>query len=212
MLSRFRGESTTQEWIIFGEDIGMAPSFDMAVCERALNYLQYKSQGRRTKFAVNLSGLSIQNEHFFKNLTAKLASFKGAADRIMFEITESAAIQDLDAVSKYVQILRDQGYKVCLDDFGAGAAAFQYLQKLPVDYVKIDGQYTRRVVASERDRVLLKNLANMCGDLGIAVVAEQIELPEQAEIMRDMGIALGQGFLFARPNAKPEYAPPAKMP
>jgi EAL domain-containing protein (putative c-di-GMP-specific phosphodiesterase class I) len=142
----------------------------------------------------------------------KLSSYKGAAERIMFEITESATIQDLDTVSKYVSILRNSGYKVCLDDFGAGAAAFQYLQKLPVDYVKIDGQYTRRVVGSERDRVLLKNLANMCKDLGIAVVAEQIELPEQAEIMRDMGITLGQGFLFAKPNAKPDYSPPAKMP
>jgi EAL domain-containing protein (putative c-di-GMP-specific phosphodiesterase class I) len=212
MLSRFRGEASTQEWVMFGEDIGMAPSFDMAVCERALNYLQYKSQGRRTRFAVNLSGLSIQNEAFFKNLMAKLASYKGAADRIMFEITESAAIQDLDLVSKYVSHLRSSGYKVCLDDFGAGAAAFQYLQKLPVDYVKIDGQYTRRVAGSERDRLLLKNLANMCKDLGIAVIAEQIEEQEQAEIMRDMGIVLGQGFLFAKPSPKPEYAPPAKMP
>ncbi|MDB5491388.1 MAG: hypothetical protein JWO78_1237, partial [Micavibrio sp.] len=66
MLSRFNDNGSTHEWIAFGEDIGMAADFDIAVCERAMNYLLYKSSGRRTKFAINLSGQSIQNEQFFR--------------------------------------------------------------------------------------------------------------------------------------------------
>jgi hypothetical protein len=89
MLSRFKDNESTQEWIVFGEDIGMAADFDIAVCERAINYLLYKSQGRRTKFAVNLSGQSIQNEQFFKTLHAKLSMNKELSERLMFEITES---------------------------------------------------------------------------------------------------------------------------
>ncbi len=210
MLSRFRGESSPQEWIIFGEDIGMAADLDMAVCERALNYLQYKSQGRRTRFAINLSGQSIQDEHFFKNLMNKLGQYKGASERLMFEITESNAIQDLDMVARFVKILQAENFKVCLDDFGAGAASFQYIQSLPVDYVKIDGQYTRKILTSDRDRVMVRNLARMCSDLGIAVVAEMIEEQAQADMMLEMGIGLGQGYLFSRPSAKPEYVPTKK--
>lgn len=205
MLSRFKDQGSTQEWIIFGEDIGMAADFDIAVCERAINYLLYKSQGHRTKFAINLSGQSIQNEQFFKTLHAKLSLNKNLAERVIFEITESTTIQDLDMVNHFVKILQNDGYKVCLDDFGAGSASFQYLHRLHVNYVKIDGSYTKKILTSERDAIMVKNLSQMCRDLNINVIAEMIEEEEQAERMRSYGVRYGQGYLFARPQAKPEY-------
>ena len=205
MLSRFKDQGSTQEWIIFGEDIGMAADFDIAVCERAINYLLYKSQGRRTKFALNLSGQSIQNEQFFKTLHAKLQLNKSLADRMMFEITESNTIQDLDMVNHFIQILQNDGFKVCLDDFGAGSASFQYLHRLHVNYVKIDGAYTKKILTSDRDGIMVKNLVQMCRDLKIKVIAEMIEEEQQAERMRSLGVHYGQGYLFAKPSAKPEY-------
>jgi EAL domain-containing protein (putative c-di-GMP-specific phosphodiesterase class I) len=207
MLTRFHGEGSTEEWIIFGEDIGMAADFDIAVCERAINYLLYKGAGRRTKFAVNLSGQSIQNEQFFKTLYAKLNMNKELSSRLMFEITESTEIDNLEMVNHYIQTLQQEGFKVCLDDFGAGAASFKYIQRLHVDYVKIDGQYTRRVIESERDRVMIKNLAQMCSDLDIKVVAEKIENQMQADEMKKIGVTYGQGYLFAKPSDRPEYSP-----
>lgn len=205
MLSRFKDQGSTQEWIIFGEDIGMAADFDIAVCERAINYLLYKSQGRRTKFAVNLSGQSMQNEQFFKTLHAKLQMNKSLAERMMFEITESNTIQDLDMVNHFIQILQNDGFKVCLDDFGAGSASFQYLHRLHVDYVKIDGAYTKKILTSDRDGIMVKNLVQMCHDLNIKVIAEMIEEKQQAERMRGLGVHYGQGYLFAKPSARPEY-------
>ncbi len=205
MLSRFKDQGSTQEWIVFGEDIGMAADFDIAVCERAINYLLYKSQGRRTKFAVNLSGQSMQNEQFFKTLHTKLQMNKGLSERMMFEITESNAIQDLDMVNHFIQILQNDGFKVCLDDFGAGSASFQYIQRLHVNYVKIDGAYTKKILTSDREGIMVKNLAQMCRDLDIRVIAEMIENQEQAERMRGLGVQYGQGYLFAKPSAKPEY-------
>ncbi len=205
MLSRFRDNTPTQEWIVFGEDIGMAADFDIAVCERAINYLLYKSSGRRTKFAVNLSGQSIQNEQFFKTLHAKLMMNKTLSDRLMFEITESTTIQDLDMVNHFVKILQDDGFKVCLDDFGAGSASFQYLHRIHVDYVKIDGQYTKKILNSERDAIMVKNLSQMCRDLEIKVIAEMIETQDQADKVRSLGIGYGQGYLFSKPMPKPEY-------
>lgn len=207
MLARFKDQGSTQEWIIFGEDIGMAPDFDIAVCERAINYLLYKSQGRRTKFAINLSGQSIQNEQFFKTLLAKLDLNKHLADRMIFEITESTEIKELDLVNNFIKIMQDRGFKMCLDDFGAGAASFQYLQKLHVDYLKIDGQYTRKILTSQRDAVMVRNLARMCQDLNITVIAEVIETIEQARLIKEMGIPLAQGFLYSKPLPKPDFDP-----
>lgn len=205
MLSRFKDQGSTQEWIIFGEDIGMAADFDIAVCERAINYLLYKSQGRRSKFAINLSGQSIQNEQFFKTLHAKLSLNKSLAERMLFEITESNTIQNFEMVNHFIQILQNDGFQVCLDDFGAGSASFQYIHKLHVDYVKIDGSYTKKILTSERDGIMVKNLSQMCRDLSIKVIAEKVEQEEQAERLRSLGVRYGQGFLFSPPQAKPEY-------
>ncbi len=215
ILSRFREEGSTQEWIVFGEDIGMAADFDIAVCERVINYLLYKAANNRMKFAMNLSGQSMQNEQFFKTLVAKLDLHSELAQRMVFEITESTTIQELDMVNHFIETLQGKGYKMCLDDFGAGAASFQSLQKLHVDYVKIDGQYTRKILTSHRDQVLVKNLTQMCTDLNIGVIAEQMEQEEQTEQMKGLGITYGQGYYFGYPTAAPEFNPeklPAQPP
>lgn len=209
MLSRFRHEGSTQEWVIFAEDIGMAADFDIAVCERAINYLLYKGGTTRTRFAVNLSGQSIQNEQFFKTLFARLTMHKDLSSRLIFEITESTTITNLDLVNKFIGQMQDTGFQVCLDDFGAGAASFQYLQKLHVDYVKIDRQYTQKMLSSRRDALLIKNLAQMCHDLDIRVIAERVENEAQVERLREYGIGFAQGFYFGKPGPRIEYVPPA---
>ncbi|MBU0858762.1 MAG: EAL domain-containing protein, partial [Alphaproteobacteria bacterium] len=140
-----------------------------------------------------------------KTLYAKLSLHKDLASRLIFEITESNTITELDLVNKFIKQMQDTGYEVCLDDFGAGSASFQYLQKLHVDYVKIDGQYTQKLLASRRDAVLIKNLAQMCHDLDIKVIAERVEQEEQAVRLREYNIGFGQGYYFGKPTPKPEY-------
>ncbi len=211
MLSRFHDKGSTLEWIMFAEDVGMAPEFDMAVCDRALNYLQYKSSGRRSSFAINISGQSMQSDAFFDKLHAKLKADKENAKRLIFEITESTQIENLEKVNNFIGTLRAEGFKTCLDDFGAGSASFQYLQGLHVDYLKIDGQYTKKILVSDRDEAMVKNLISMCKDLNIKVVAEMVEEEEQAYRLKHLGADYAQGFLFARPSAKPEYDPPKSL-
>ncbi len=211
MLSRFLDGGSTLEWIMFGEDIGMAPEFDMAVLDRTLNYLRYKSSGRRSRFSINISGQSIQNSRFFDKMFDKLLANKEYAERLIFEITESSQIEDLQKVGNHIACLRGEGFQVCLDDFGAGSASFQYLQALHVDYLKIDGQYTKGIMTSERDTVMVKNLISMCRDLDIKVIAEMIETEEQLYRIRHLGAEYAQGYLFSKPRPKPEYEPPKKF-
>ena len=151
--------------------------------------------------AVNLSGNSIGSPAFVRALQELLAKHEELRDKILFEITESAKIADLEAVNRSVQSLRQAGHKVCLDDFGAGAAAFQYLRALDVDVVKIDGAYVRDALSTGKGRAFLKAMAGLCNDLGIATVAEMVEEEDCLGFLRQCGIAFGQGYLFGRPNA-----------
>ena len=208
MLARFANGGNTQEWILFGEDIGMAAEFDFAVCEVAINYIRYNASNNNMSFAMNISGQSIQNEEFFNKLLGKLEDKDNLHKRLIFEITESNAIKELEQVNEYVTELQKRGFKVCLDDFGAGSASFQYLHQLHVDYLKIDGLYTQRILESKRDYVMIKNLVQMCKDLDVGIVAERVENEEEAAALRELGIDYGQGYFFSKPTKKPEYIPP----
>lgn len=209
MLSRFN-KGDTMEWIMFGEDIGMAPDFDLAVCERAINYISFKGGGSRTKFSVNLSGQSVENDAFLGKLEQQLAKGKNLHERMMFEITESSQIKDLDKVNRFIEKLQAAGYKIAMDDFGAGSASLQYLQKLNVDMVKIDGKYVRKLLTSQRDAAMVRNITRMCKDLGVSVVAEFVEDQPLADALRDMGVEFGQGYFFGKAESAPTFRPPSK--
>ncbi len=201
VLVRFNSDESPYDLIVLGEDIGIAPDVDLSVCRQTLKYADQHAKDDIGKLAVNLSGVSIQNEQFIKSLIATLKQYPRAAEHIIFEITESSNIKNLDLVNAFIQQLRTAGHQVCLDDFGAGAASFQYLHKLNVDGIKIDGSYTRAILHSPRDATMIKNLTQMCHELDIFVVAEMIETEDQSRYLRDIGVDKGQGWLFGKAKA-----------
>ena len=198
VLMRFDENISPYELIVLSEDVGMAPDLDMAVCRQALKFADKNKHNNIGKLAVNLSGASVQMESFIDTLLGSLREYPDAAKHIAFELTESTTIRDLDFVNNFVQKLRLGGHAVCLDDFGAGAASFQYLHKLHVDGVKIDGAYIKTILTSPRDATLIKNLTQMCHELDVYVVAEMIETEAQYKYLRDIGIDKGQGWLFGK--------------
>jgi EAL domain-containing protein (putative c-di-GMP-specific phosphodiesterase class I) len=128
----------------------------------------------------------------------------------MFEATESSRMHDLERVSRVFNAMKTRGFSMCLDDFGAGAASFQYLRALEVDYVKIDGTYTRRLLSSDRDSLLLRNLCDLCADLNIKTIAEMVELDDQVAKLRSLGVHMGQGYLLGRPAPQPVFVGSAR--
>lgn len=207
-LVRFEGGKSPYEAIVFCEEVGLSPELDLAICGKIINYLVF-SAPKSVKISVNLSGISIQNEKFIENLRSKLEPHlkSDIPKRMVFEITESSQITDLDKVNTFVQALQKDGFKVALDDFGAGSASFQYLHKIHVDTIKIDGQYIMNILNSQRDQAMISNLVRMCADLKVGVVAERVETKEHVDILKKMGVELGQGYYYAKPLDEPNYKP-----
>lgn len=194
-------EASPFEFITFAEEVGIICDFDLAMCRKVLTWLDSTNgQGYRYMTAVNLSGRSLSTPVFVENLMNLLNEFESAREHILFEITESSKLHDLEEANRIIQALRQAGHIVCLDDFGAGAAAFQYLSALDVDVVKIDGAYVIDAIKNRRHRALLKAMASMCRELDIKTVAEMIEDEEAATLVRECGIDYGQGYLYGRPS------------
>ncbi len=200
-FTSFGGRFSSYEAITFAEQTGLICDFDLAMCEKVLQWLETTPlKQRQLPLAVNLSGNSIGTPAFVKSLHDLLEKHARVRHLVMFEITESARITDLRSVKDVVRGLRQAGHKVCLDDFGAGASAFHYLRALDVDVVKIDGVYVRDALKNSKGAAFLKAMASLCNDLGIEVVAEMVEDNASVAFLRQCGVDYGQGYLFGRPS------------
>lgn len=201
-LARFRGENAGKspyEYIVFAEETGLISEFDFAMVQAAIQWLAQQPKGKY-HVAVNVSGYSVGDPDYTARLMTLLKENDWTADSLMFEITESARLESLEQANEFIQELRDMGFKVCLDDFGAGAASFQYLSTLEVDIVKLDGTAVRNAFKARKGRSFLVALSNLCRDLKVDTIAEQIDDPRGLKFVRDCGIGYVQGYLFGKPS------------
>lgn len=198
VLARFAPEQSPAALIAFAEDAGVVSELDLAALDFALARLA--ADPACPPLAVNFSGATMESETGLERVREHLARRPVAPERLLVEVTESCKIANLARADHAIQILRARGHRVCLDDFGAGAASFEYLRAMSVDFVKIDGKYVRKGVDSQRDAVLLRAMAQICRDLGIETIAEMVETEDQKRHAANLGIELGQGWLFGRPE------------
>jgi EAL domain-containing protein (putative c-di-GMP-specific phosphodiesterase class I) len=185
------------EFVALAEAVGLTEELDWAVvsavCEAA-------GAAGGTRVACNLSGLSLQSPKFRENIKTLLENTPGMAERLVVEITETAEIEQEDEAVRMIELLREHKIPVCLDDFGAGAAAFRYLRAFRVDYVKVDGIYVANALQSERDRGFIAAMVDLARTVGAQVVAERVETEEEAALMLELGVRYGQGYLFGKPK------------
>ena len=185
------------EFVALAEAVGLTEELDWAVmsavCEAA-------GAAGGTRVACNLSGLSLQSPKFREDMKELLENTPGMAERLVVEITETAEIEQEDEAVRMIELLREHKIPVCLDDFGAGAAAFRYLRAFKVDYVKVDGIYVANALQSERDRGFIAAMVDLARTVGAQVVAERIETEEEAALMLELGVRYGQGYLFGKPK------------
>jgi EAL domain-containing protein (putative c-di-GMP-specific phosphodiesterase class I) len=188
--------------ILFAEGVGMIEEIDLRICQRAIAILESPAAGQ-ADIAVNISGKSLGSDAFVQSLTQLLGQHEALRKRILFEITESTTITDLPRAERIIATLRQAGHRICLDDFGAGASSFPYLQGLSIDYVKIDGAYVGRIGTNPRDWAILRAMVSMCRDLKIGTIAEMVEREDQVTDLQALGVTYGQGFHLGRPAPTP---------
>jgi diguanylate cyclase (GGDEF)-like protein/PAS domain S-box-containing protein len=188
------------EFIPAAERYNVMPAIDRWVVLQALEKLRSRAttDPAGPLLAVNLSGTSL-NDQTFLEFVLQQASDPALARSLCFEITETAAVTHLSNALYFMRELRARGCKFALDDFGSGVSSFMYLKTLPVDFLKIDGQFISQVAANPIDRSMVEAICKIGKSLGILTVAECVESREVLEQLERIGVDFVQGYYLARP-------------
>ena len=156
--------------------------------------------------SINLSGSSIGRKSFQNKISVLIRDYQIDPSTICFEITETAAISDLESVLEFTTALRSIGVKFALDDFGSGLSSIAYLRNLPVDYLKISGGLVRDVATDPVDREMVNSIHQLGRVMGIQTVAEFVENDRILQQLREIGVDYVQGFAIARPKPLAEVS------
>jgi diguanylate cyclase (GGDEF)-like protein/PAS domain S-box-containing protein len=192
------------------ERYNLMSKLDRWVIHEALTQLADRnpeSDTARFTIAINLSGTSLSEDRFLEYVIDELETQKLPADAICFEITETAAISNLSRVIHFMQVLKKLGCKFSLDDFGSGLSSFTYLKNLPVDYLKIDGQFIHNVAEDSVDESMVKAINQVGKAMGIATIAERVESKEVLDKLSEIGVEFAQGYYIARPTSVQTFEP-----
>jgi diguanylate cyclase (GGDEF)-like protein len=183
------------------ERFHLASRLDRWVLRHVLAWLrQQRNLDAIATIGVNLSGQSISDAAFHRKALEMLANENPLiVSRLCFEVTETAAVTNLDDASRFMRQLRDLGARFALDDFGAGASSFGYLKSLPIDYLKIDGQFVQDVLIDPLDEVTVKCFVEVARVLGVRTVAEFVDSRAVLEHLGQLGVDYAQGYLIHAP-------------
>jgi diguanylate cyclase (GGDEF)-like protein/PAS domain S-box-containing protein len=199
-------------FIEFAESLGIIQEIDMQVVRKLLHHLRKNTgDAQKRRFFVNLSRVSISDAYWIKHFVAMLPEADVDLTQLVFEITETAAMSDIDITLNFIRELKAMGCRFALDDFGAGFNSFYYLKRLDIDYIKIDGSFIRDLAQDESNRVFVKALNDVARGMNKQVIAEWVESTDVLQLLIDMGIQYGQGYLFQQPlslndQSHPNYA------
>ncbi len=199
LLVRMRGDDgliPPNAFLGDAERLGLIHAIDRWVVAQAIELLAARSG---VCLEVNLSGRSTGDEQLLRLVKGELEQSGVEPNRLIFEITETAAIASIDQARRFAEALRDLGCRFALDDFGAGFGSFYYLKHIPVDFLKIDGDFVRSP-RSQADSLVVESIVHMARGLGKQTIAEFVEDEGTLEDLRAQGVDYAQGFHVGRPG------------
>ena len=187
------------------EQLGIVRMIDRHTLEMVFEQLDANPQ---VTLAVNISALTVTHPAWLRDLTALLRDRPDLAKRLIVEITETAALYDIEESARFVANVRDLGCQVALDDFGAGFTTFRHLKSLTVDLIKIDGSFVCGIAESPENQLFVRNLLSLAQSFGLETVAECVETQHQLDCLAQLGCNRSQGFLHGSPHPPEELRPP----
>jgi len=202
------GEVAPLDFIPLAEESGLIVPIGRWVLREACLYAsRLRSElGRDVEIAVNVSARQLQHPEFVDHVDSALERAGLPPALLTLELTESVLVAAGERVEQQLETLKARGVKLALDDFGTGYASLAYLQRLPVDIVKIDRSFTAKIDSGQEDLALLRGIVGLGKALGLQLVAEGIERGEQQGIVHGLGCDGAQGFHFGKPEPAAEAA------
>ena len=195
-----RGTLLPAEFIEFAERNGLIPGLSAWTLAHVSEDILASHLPPGFRIFFNLAAPMLDDIPFIGSISAAIAADPSLAEHLGVEVTESAAMQNVERSMNTIALLRGWGLHVAIDDFGTGHSSLAYLKHLTVDLVKIDRSFVAGMPADERDGELLEMLLRIIDRFGIATLAEGIETEAQLTWLLDHGCAYGQGYLLAKPN------------
>ena len=183
------------------ERYGLVREIDRFVLAKATRMLARDPQLRGAAVAINVSGLSVTDGTMLREIEHALARHELDPCRLSVEITETAAISDMDSARSFCAGVLDLGCGLALDDFGAGFGSFQYLKELPFSHLKIDGGFIRQLPSSRTDQLVVHALARIARGMGRETIAEFVGDEPTLEMLRAYEVDYAQGFYIGEPAA-----------
>ena len=190
------------EFIPLAERCGLMEPLGDWVLRTACNQLATWQQRRETAalmLAVNVSAVQFAQPDFVARVLARVEQAGIDPSRLKLELTESMLAEDVEDLIAKMTALKARGIGFSLDDFGTGFSSLNYLRRLPLDQLKIDQSFVRNMLQSTSDAAIAQTVITLGRSLGLTVIAEGVETPEQRQALADIGCNTYQGYLFSRP-------------
>ena len=188
-------------FIHIAEDMGIVHKLDYILFEKTLQ--KVKETGFRGKLFFNLSPKALVTKDFVFVIRDILKDYNFPPERIVFELTERETVRNIDILKNFVESLRAEGILFAIDDFGSGYSSFIYLKHLPVNFLKIEGEFVKNITTSRVDLAFVNSMVAMAKSLNIRTIAEFVENEEIFNKLKDLGVDYVQGYYVGRPDRVP---------
>ncbi|OUS25753.1 hypothetical protein A9Q99_20050 [Gammaproteobacteria bacterium 45_16_T64] len=189
------------DFIKAAEEYSRMAAVDRWIITKVLTWMSDNSEYVETigGFAINLSGHSLNDDSFLDFIFEKLVEFDVPRNKLVFEVTETTAVANLDDAADFIAEMKEIGCRFSLDDFGAGQSSYAYLKMLPVDFIKIDGAFVKGIANDDVDYAMVKSITDMGHFLEKLIVAEYVTDQDVLDTVADIGVDYIQGFHLGKP-------------
>ena len=189
----------TEKLIETIDTVGLTNELGYWVLDQACYQLK-KWEGKNTiqSLSINISPKQLHQKLFVEQIISVVTNYKIKPNKITLELTESVLFENQKILIQKLQELRKYGIKISLDDFGTGYSSLAYLQKLPVDEIKIDKMFIDNLTPKKSSQYVVKSILTLAKSMGVELVVEGIETQQQFEILKDLGVNYFQGYYFSK--------------
>ncbi|GAB2792999.1 hypothetical protein GCM10027040_19030 [Halomonas shantousis] len=184
------------------ERYNLMPAIDRYVVQAAFRHFDQLPEAtrRRTAYSINLSGATLDDKEFLQFVEEQLARHRVPPSQICFEITETVAVANLTQTAQLIRSLQALGFNFALDDFGSGMSSFGYLKHLPINYLKVDGEFVKGILEDAVNCAMVEAIAKVAGVMGIKTIAEFVESQAELDLLDSIGVDFAQGFGVHKPE------------